>query len=90
MITDEQIEKRSEELAEEWHKEPAWAATFQRREAYKAATIERLKDARESLRLLEEARYIHVRDNPDEEDDPSMFMDQIGAHIAHLKKLLGI
>lgn len=93
MITDEQIEKRAEELAHE--RFPGCKYSVVHSDAglfteYRIATIERLKDARKSLMLLEVAREIHVRDNPDEEDDPSVFMDRIDAHIAHLKKLLGI
>lgn len=86
MVTDEQVEERAQRLTMEANPpyylgDEMYVKLVYTQQGYLEATILRLKDARESLRLLEELHEIAV-------SIPEMC--EYCEYIAELKELLGI
>lgn len=87
-MNSEQLDKRAEELANSAH--PYFGKLSDvRMDGYRHAARIALEVHAESLRLLETAYGIAVRDN-NEAEDPSVYGEAIQAHITTLRKLLGV
>jgi hypothetical protein len=110
-LTDEQLEKRASDLAIDEYPVPIdppdmrgkielrkALSTLHLQRAFRSATLDRLKDARESLRLLEraphtftcESEFEKTMEDSETPDDLNPCICGLIPHIAHLKALLGI
>ena len=89
MNTDEQLNERADELTTLFDMAGYVTFTTNPLRIYWNLTREALGREKESLRLLEEAHTIAVRDN-NEAEDPSEYGEGLLRHIATLRKRLGL
>lgn len=88
MITGRELDERTTTLLGGYLSRKGWVHT-DASEAFRNATRAALEVDRESLRLLEEAHTIAVRDN-NEAEDPSEYGESLLRHITTLRKRLGL
>jgi len=89
MITYEQLNERADELTTLFDMAGYVTFTTNPLRIYWNLTREALGREKESLRLLEEAHTIAVRDN-NEVEDPSEYGESLLRHITTLRKRLGL
>jgi hypothetical protein len=55
------------------------------RTTYAICTATKLRQDWETIRLLRESKAIHLRDHPDEENDPSEYFADLSSHLSNLE-----
>jgi hypothetical protein len=53
--------------------------------AYASCMEAKLRSDWETIRLLRESKAIHLRDHPDEENDPSEYFADLSSHLSNLE-----